>query len=444
MTGMNKFFLNDVRCFADENEFNIRPITFLVGENSTGKSTLLGCIQALNNSLEYRRGFGSDINFNSEPYQMGTFYDIVRRSNPKKKDFGLGFRYEIEGKQLELFLTLMEEDKRSEPAVSSVSWKFESGQITFLPTDKTSEAKPDTIIVQKEGDNQFVIGWPGDSFTIGGLLYDPQFLFIRLENTLFGKEHEEDQFDAVEKELFEFLEVQQDILNDLPFFNKSNVNSIAPVRSKPQRTYNPLKDKETPDGSEIPMTLMNLSLSRKKEWGSLRKRLVEFGKSSGLFSDIVVRPLGGRSSGDPFQLQIKVRGPKTNLMDVGYGVSQVLPILVRILNERRAQFLLQQPEVHLHPKGQAELASLLVDIYEKNKNSFVIETHGDYMIDRVRIEIMNGKIKADDVSLIYLEPVKNKVKVHNIRFDDQGNMIGVPDGYRDFFLRESDRLLGFS
>ena len=49
-------------------------------------------------------------------------------------------------------------------------------------------------------------------------------------------------------------------------------------------------------------------------------------------------------------------------MDVGYGVSQVLPILVRIFTERDAKFLLQQPEVHLHPKGQVELASLLVDM----------------------------------------------------------------------------------
>ena len=130
-------------------------------------------------------------------------------------------------------------------------------------------------------------------------------------------------------------------------------------------------------------------------------------------------------------------------MDVGYGVSQVLPILVRIFAEYGAKFLLQQPEIHLHPRAQAELASLLVDINRTYDNSFVIETHSDYMIDRVRIDILNGKIQPDDVSVIYLEPVGNKVRAHNISFDAQANMINVPDGYRDFFLNESNKLLGY-
>ena len=131
-------------------------------------------------------------------------------------------------------------------------------------------------------------------------------------------------------------------------------------------------------------------------------------------------------------------------MNVGYGVSQVLPIVVRILTSRRATFLLQQPEVHLHPRGQAELASLLVGVYRAQNTSFVVETHSDHMIDRVRIEIKRGRINPEDVSLIYLEPAGNHVKTHNIGFDARANMVGVPQHYRDFFLNEADRLLGLS
>ena len=65
------------------------------------------------------------------------------------------------------------------------------------------------------------------------------------------------------------------------------------------------------------------------------------------------------------------------------------------------------------------------------------------MIDRARIEIMNGRIAPEDVSLIYLETVGNSVKVHNIEFDEQANLLGTPGSYRDFFLKESDKLLGF-
>jgi predicted ATPase len=152
--------------------------------------------------------------------------------------------------------------------------------------------------------------------------------------------------------------------------------------------------------------------------------------------------------GAPFQLQVKVRGPKANIVDVGYGVSQILPILVQILSPNVSRHemsfsLLQQPEVHLHPKAQAEFSSLLARLANKGDRSFIVETHSDYMISRARIDIIGGNIRPEDVSLIYFEPKGNVVRVHNIGFDDMANLIGAPTNYRDFFLKESKRLMGF-
>ena len=93
--------------------------------------------------------------------------------------------------------------------------------------------------------------------------------------------------------------------------------------------------------------------------------------------------------------------------------------------------------------AQAEFSSLLAELANRNNQSFIVETHSDYMIDRARIEIRKGNIKPDDVSLIYFEPKGNIVKVHNIGFDKMANLIGAPTNYRDFFLKESKRLMGF-
>ena len=54
-----------------------------------------------------------------------------------------------------------------------------------------------------------------------------------------------------------------------------------------------------------------------------------------------------------------------------------------------------------------------------------------------------GEIDPDQVSIIYLDPVKEGVKAYNISIDRQGNLIGAPSGYRKFFIKETDRLLGF-
>ena len=85
---ITQFTMEEVRCFAERQEFEIRPLTFLVGENSTGKTTALACFQVLANYLCER-----EIDFNSDPYSMGTFRDIVRNSRKKEKAFTLGFTF---------------------------------------------------------------------------------------------------------------------------------------------------------------------------------------------------------------------------------------------------------------------------------------------------------------------------------------------------------------
>lgn len=458
MGAIRKFLLRDVRCFDGEHEFKIRPLTFLVGENSTGKTTLLGCLQAFSDFLDSRRR--PDIDFNAEPYQMGAFADIVRRSRPKKHGFQLGLETQYgDQKKLSYSLTLGEKEGGSEPVVQGASWTFDDGEIRFHqcpghdPFSEVSVARHNRFQVRL---NMPWLHWHlfdfdhAVRFVLSTLPIDAGDgarqlrRYVTFKNKGFLSRVSQELAVHSIKEFFARWDEAGSIFEaPLRLSLPLSTHSIAPVRSRPKRTYDPLKEAEAPDGSEIPVALMNLSISRTTEWNVLRRRLIDFGQGSGLFSDIAIRKLGG-SRGDPFQLQMKVNGPRANLMDVGYGVSQVLPILVRILTGPDVVFLLQQPEVHLHPRGQAELASLLVGVYRAQNTSFVVETHSDHMIDRVRIEIKRGRIKPEDVSLIYLEPVGNHVKTHNIGFDARANMVGVPQHYRDFFLNEADRLLGLA
>ncbi len=439
--------MRDVRCFDGEHSFEIRPLTFLVGENSTGKSTVLGCLHGLGGFLGFHR---TEIDFNLEPYQMGAFADIVRRSRPKKDEFQLGIETAYgDGETVQFYVTLTERERGSEPFVSNVRWAFKDGQIVVSVRDDDSDQTELGISVtetlhahfeielSKVGVGEFavlVLPYIGRYIESRGLAVDEKTESLTAARSLQ---------DFINRKVSKGGRDSSFVMGPLFGLRSTSIHSIAPVRSRPQRTYNPLKETVTPDGSEIPVALLNLSVSRNAEWNELRQQLTAFGQASGLFSDLAIRRLGG-SKGDPFQLQIKVSGPRANLMDVGYGVSQVLPILVRILTGGGATFLLQQPEVHLHPKGQAELASMLVDAHRTRSTSFVVETHSDHMIDRVRIEIKRGRIRPESVSLIYLEPVGNHVKTHNLGFDARANMVGVPQHYRDFFLNEADRLLGLA
>ena len=463
---VRKLTVEDVRCFAGRQEFLIRPLTFLTGENSTGKTTVLGTLQTLH---DFFRGAPSRLDFNSDPYQMGAFENIVRRSKPRIHQFKIGFEayFTETNNTIEYTLTLTEREDGAEPYFAKQEVFTPVGEIEFSGINN----KEHVSLIRSEWDSPLTSRTrikKGNSETGE---YD-RFYFNMSDHwlqspllallTRFGtgvdisrmvSEKPPVESDRIENEkAYEDFAEQLTELVGFGTYEKPKririeppwIYSFAPIRSKPQRTYNPMLEDLSPDGSDVPMIMMNLARVREDLWNSLRSSLREFGKSSGLFTDVDIRKLGA-SSGDPFQLQVKVRGPKANIIDVGYGVNQILPILVHILSDQtNTVYLMQQPEVHLHPKAQAELSSLFIDLIKQNGNEFILETHSDHMINRARIEIMNNKIAPEDVAVIYLEPVGNKVRVHNIQFDEQANLSGVPQGYRDFFINESDRLLGLS
>ena len=433
---ITQFTMEEVRCFGERQTLEIRPLTFLVGENSTGKTTALACFHVL---ADYLQGRGID--FNSHPYSMGTFRDIVRNSRKREKNFKLGVTHIYANEDVKTTIEFVEKNLGIEPAVSSVIMRLSDGEIVIRTEDTMDrEVRLDSF---DEKQNQYrIICGPDLLSEIPFFVFFPPFREHSESESAFAKYLEKKNKKSQDRRYQPW-----DTLNTLSIF------STSPVRSRPKRTYDPTREFNDPEGSDVPMSLMRIESTQQKEWGDLKQQLIEFGKSSGLFQNIQIKKLG-RSLGAPFQLKFKVRGPSSNIIDVGYGVSQILPILVHVLNSdvsrhtqrgygRNPYFLLQQPEVHLHPRAQAELSSLLAAVASKKKGSFIVETHSDYMIDRARIEIKKGNIRPDDVSLIYFEPKENIVKVHNINFDKEGNMEGEPPHYRKFFLNESDRLMGF-
>ena len=195
------------------------------------------------------------------------------------------------------------------------------------------------------------------------------------------------------------------------------------------------------------MHLAHLSHHDPKRWNRLKEALEDFGKEAGLFDEIDIRHLGKRDS-EPFQVQVRksgrrLKGPRRNLIDVGYGVSQVLPVITELLQEDASpMFLLQQPEVHLHPNAQAALGSLFCRVAGPERQ-LIVETHGDYLLDRVRMDVRDGTsdLKPEDVSVLFFERGDLDVRIHSLAFDEEGNVLNAPSTYRKFFMEETRRSL---
>lgn len=121
--------------------------------------------------------------------------------------------------------------------------------------------------------------------------------------------------------------------------------------------------------------------------------------------------------------------------DVGIGISQVLPVLVMAYASRGKLLAMEQPEIHLHPALQAELGDVFIEAaLGERKNTFILETHSEHLILRLMRRIREGKIRPDDVGVVFVEPLARGSRFIELRIDDEGDFI---DEWPGGFFEES-------
>ncbi len=457
---MNKITLKNFRCFRDEQTVRLAPLTLLIGENSTGKTSFMSMIRALWD-IAYRNRIPD---FKEDPYDLGSFDEIAhhRGSRGGKADnFEAGFdsttRVGIsEGtdtppinQPYHFDVTFAKDGTAPVPVRRYISrekqwieehWKTEEQEWQIcVGTERGSWKYQFDSDTPSQFDSDIFNPLDMTHYMIRPLFYsivDAQKGFVPSRGP---KKISTEDIRQLNNLCYTCLEYPT--LSVRPY-------ASAPVRSKPRRTYDPTRLSTDPEGDYVPMYLASMYLRHKNMWKTLKNNLENFGKVSGLFDEISIVPLGKRDSG-PFQIRVKkfgnrLKGPQRNLVDVGYGISQALPMVTELLRRDGPPLvLLQQPEVHLHPSAQAALGSLFCEVAAKGQQ-LLIETHSDYILDRVRMDIRDKKVSLnpDDVSILFFERQELDVCIHSLRLDKEGNILNAPANYRSFFLKEIQRSLG--
>ncbi len=215
-----------------------------------------------------------------------------------------------------------------------------------------------------------------------------------------------------------------------------HMHAFAPVRSKPERVYFPGAP-EFDSGGLYSLSQLKESLPIDT---SFERALESFGKASGLFESVDVIELHNLER-SAFALKFLKNGASFFSDELGFGVSQVVPLVVDALSGDRVSCLyIEQPELHLHPKAQAAFGDLLFELY-KRKRRFLVETHSDYIIDRFRILFAKSSIKTDSADIKFFYNYKKENRLKQIEILPDGSLGKQPVAYRKFFLRE--KLLKF-
>jgi hypothetical protein len=124
-----------------------------------------------------------------------------------------------------------------------------------------------------------------------------------------------------------------------------------------------------------------------------------------------------------------------DMPDVGFGVSQVLPVFVKaLLSADDSITLIEQPEIHLHPRMQAELADFFIEVCKETPNrrrAFIIETHSAYFLNRIRRRLAEGAVTPDDVAIysVHEKSTADTPKLESIRIPTNGDFTWPKEFY---------------
>ncbi len=198
--------------------------------------------------------------------------------------------------------------------------------------------------------------------------------------------------------------VSNEANRDLDAFFRS-MSHIGPSRTEPKRLYTQSGAAPHEVGKYGQWAVDEILLSKEMRF-LVKKWFKEFNISS----EFKLEELRKGSRRYEILLKDYHTGTWVTIADVGFGVSQLLPIIVECFNPDSSTLLIEQPEIHLHPKGQASMGDLLVDSVNNLKKSIIVETHSDLIISRVCTHVVKGDISPDDVAIYYFDPSTDGTK----------------------------------
>lgn len=401
----------------------LTDVNFFVGENSTGKTAILNLINILSDP-----SFWIIPEFNNSSVELGYFNEIVNQLSPDKHSFRIAIEFDVRKGQSQRFWMEFK-NQNGLPKISSYMTMLGQKTVYVELLAKSAKYQVSEVMVTTFEE------WIKLPKTFNGERKRVSVPKLP-KNIPFGVWRS-----IIETEIDGDAQANRSLLIT-PF---NGFLWLAPIRAKAKRTYDAFKQSFSSEGEHTPNMLRTLLSSKNYEKNhELIDSLIEFGKESRLFDMIRVDEYG-KGAGSPFSINIEYDSLPVRITNVGYGVSQVLPLIVEILTTKREAFAIQQPEVHLHPKAQAVFGEFVYKSALKNKNRFLIETHSDFTINRFRYNLFKSEEKGKiNGQVLFFERCPKGTRVVSLPFNDKGQYPDdMPLNYSNFYIDEELKMLEF-
>jgi len=450
---LTKLRIKNFKAWRDTGEIRLAPLTVLFGTNSGGKTSIPQLLLLLKQTAESPdRQRALHLGDSRTLVDVGTFDDVIHNHDVSRPvEFTVGWSLDrsfdvhdpiknqsYSGDRLE-FTARLQADSKHQPRTAAFSYTLQQAGNVILDV-ALSERVGKTARKNPEFE-----------------LKSQRYPLVRHTGRAWGLP-EPLRFYGFPDEVAAYYQnaaFASDFVLELERMLKS-VFYVGPLREYPKRLY--LWSGEVPDHvgakGERAVEAILAAQTRSFNWKPKQKTktlpvvVAERLKAMGLIHDFQVKQLGQHRKEYEVLVRTNPKLPEVKLTDVGFGVSQVLPVIVECLYvPRRSIVIFEQPEIHLHPRVQAELADLFVDAIRAREESaprecqFIVESHSEHFLRRLQRRIAEEELSNENAALYFVHTQGAEAHIEQLDVDTFGNIRNWPE---DFFGDEMADLVARS
>lgn len=406
--------IRNFKAIEDKTTVNLAPLTLLTGVNSIGKTTIMQSLLLIKQTVE-DNNIDSPLKLNGPYVSLGTYQDIITNHDVKKSlGYSLHFKTDsLKGHDTNGFEINVEFNYISKKIVVS----HFSVKVYLTESDEPLEISFNRMSGQKK----YKATYNSYFFEDRSPKKNEKIIFDNPKNINITIRHS-----------FAFIPFVDDLDTNL-FFRFyhylrlvfKSICYIGPLRQEPKKFYSFDEDLPLGVGKAGEATAHSLSKAIKKKF-SYKK----FNTDTNRYEDTretllravnfwlckefeMAEQIHAKKNGQNLIHQILLtyssgsHSKEVNIKDVGFGISQILPIIVQgLLLEKDSILILEQPEIHLHPKAQSKMADFLLSMALSGKK-IIFETHSDHLITRLRRRIVELEDIEKEINIYFVERLEN-------------------------------------
>ncbi len=371
------------KIFKEKQTLELKPITILIGKNNSGKSAVAKLPTLIEGSLNSELNEAVHL-INGGVELGGELRDLIYGKANRTLDIEIAYIDDRGENNLSLGVLVVDEKKKQTARIEF--WKLNE-EVKF------HYSKPNSIYTDEISDQDFVCDFLG--FNLGS------YFFADAKDSSGTVIHQSAQL---------------------------KTDYIGPIRIVPQRDYrlNPLKlEKFGIDGENSFQFLIEDALTTDK---NLISKVSKWYKDNFEGWEIKVN----QDRAPIYQIEIQRGDIKQNIKDAGMGIGQILPLVTRAYMscEKDTLIIIEEPESHLHPAAHGNLAELFVSSLTQGNKRYLIETHSQNFVLRLRRLVAEKKLNMNDLAIYYVnfDEENNYSFIEAIEVDDLGRVNKWPDG----------------